>query len=295
MGELDRLGLGDWTRRHTVNEGLRAHGFGQVLELPWPGGSLPAHGSAVARIELDHYLRQTALAAGARALPPAKAVDVVRDGDRVRGVVFAVRGTAGGRCGAPAWWSQTASGRRSAGCSVGSGTATRCTAWPPGRTWTRDGTDRGSPRTSSCAVPPGSCCRLRLDLPARWRAGEPRRRDPGHRRSDRRRVATAPAGVLRRPAPGGVAARVGGAAADLRPAADGRSGERGRRAQLGPDRRRGGLRQPAERRGHRLRAGDRTTRRRPAGRRRRTCSGTGPPCSAPTTDRRSPSPAGSPG
>ena len=89
MGELDRLGLGDWTRQHTVNDGLRAHGFGQVLELPWPGGSLPAQGSAVARTELDDRLRRTALDAGARALPPAKAVDVVRDGDRVRGVVFA--------------------------------------------------------------------------------------------------------------------------------------------------------------------------------------------------------------
>src|ERR687893_93289 len=64
MGELDRLGLGDWTRRHTVNEGLRAHGFGQVLELPWPGGSLPPYGSAVARTEVDHHPRPTALAAG---------------------------------------------------------------------------------------------------------------------------------------------------------------------------------------------------------------------------------------
>ena len=89
MGELDRLGLGGWTREHTVNDGLRAHGFGQVLELPWPGGSLPAHGSAVTRTELDDRLRRTALDAGARALPPAKAVDVVRDGERVRGVVFA--------------------------------------------------------------------------------------------------------------------------------------------------------------------------------------------------------------
>ncbi len=92
MGELDRLGLGDWTRRHTANEGLRAHGFGSVLELPWPGGSLPAYGSAVARTELDDRLRQTALDAGAIPLPPAKAVDVVRDGERVRGVVFALGG-----------------------------------------------------------------------------------------------------------------------------------------------------------------------------------------------------------
>src|SRR3712207_349123 len=92
MAELDRLGLGAWTRRHTVNDGLRAHGFGQVLELPWPGGSLPAQGSAVARTELDHRLRNLAIDAGAVALPPARAVDVVRTGDRVRGVVFEAAG-----------------------------------------------------------------------------------------------------------------------------------------------------------------------------------------------------------
>src|SRR3954453_14495273 len=38
IGELERLGLGDWVRAHTVNHGLRAHGFGQTLLLPWPGG-----------------------------------------------------------------------------------------------------------------------------------------------------------------------------------------------------------------------------------------------------------------
>ena len=63
--ELSRLGLEDWLRAHTVNQGLRAHGFGQTLHLPWPGGSLPAWGSAVARTELDDHLRTTALKAGA--------------------------------------------------------------------------------------------------------------------------------------------------------------------------------------------------------------------------------------
>jgi menaquinone-9 beta-reductase len=92
MAELDRLGLGAWTRGHAVNDGLRAHGFGQVLELPWPGGLLPAQGSAVPRIELDHRLREGAIEAGAYPLPPAKAVDVVRDGNRVRGVVFTANG-----------------------------------------------------------------------------------------------------------------------------------------------------------------------------------------------------------
>ena len=48
IGELERLGLEDWVRAHTVNQGLRAHGFGQTLLLEWPGGSLPDYGSAVA-------------------------------------------------------------------------------------------------------------------------------------------------------------------------------------------------------------------------------------------------------
>jgi geranylgeranyl reductase family protein len=88
IGELERLGLGDWLRAHTVNQGLRAHGFGQTLLLPWPGGSLPDWGSAVARTELDDHLRTTAIKAGARALDGARAVDVRRDGDRVTGVTF---------------------------------------------------------------------------------------------------------------------------------------------------------------------------------------------------------------
>ncbi len=88
IGELQRLGLEDWLRAHTVSKGLRAHGFGQTLHLPWPGGSLPDWGSAVARTELDDHLRTTAIKAGARALDGARAVDVRRSGDRVTSVVF---------------------------------------------------------------------------------------------------------------------------------------------------------------------------------------------------------------
>jgi geranylgeranyl reductase family protein len=88
IGELERLGLGDWLRAHTVNRGLRAHGFGQTLLLPWPGGTLPDWGSAVARTELDDHLRTTAIKAGARAVDGVRAVDVRRDGGRVTTVVF---------------------------------------------------------------------------------------------------------------------------------------------------------------------------------------------------------------
>jgi menaquinone-9 beta-reductase len=88
IGELQRLGLEDWLRAHTVNQGLRAHGFGQTLLLPWPGGTLPDWGSAVARTELDDHLRTTAIKSGAAAVDGHRAVDVVRDGDRVSAVVF---------------------------------------------------------------------------------------------------------------------------------------------------------------------------------------------------------------
>jgi geranylgeranyl reductase family protein len=88
IGELERLGLGDWLRAHTVNQGLRAHGFGQTLLLPWPGGTLPNWGSAVARTELDDHLRTTTIKAGARAMDGVRAVDVRRDGERVSTVIF---------------------------------------------------------------------------------------------------------------------------------------------------------------------------------------------------------------
>ena len=88
VAELEKLGLEDWLRAHTVNQGLRAHGFGQTLLLPWPGGSLPAWGSAVARTELDDHIRTTAIKAGATALDGVRAVDVRRDGGRVVAVVF---------------------------------------------------------------------------------------------------------------------------------------------------------------------------------------------------------------
>jgi geranylgeranyl reductase family protein len=86
--ELGRLGLTDWVRAHTVNQGLRAHGFGQILHLRWPGGSLPDWGSAIARTELDDHLRTTAIKAGATGIDGARAVDARIEGGRVVAVVF---------------------------------------------------------------------------------------------------------------------------------------------------------------------------------------------------------------
>jgi Dehydrogenases (flavoproteins) len=39
IAELDNLGLTDWLDGRARNRGLRAAGFGQLLYLPWPGGT----------------------------------------------------------------------------------------------------------------------------------------------------------------------------------------------------------------------------------------------------------------
>ena len=90
MAELDRLGLTPWLDGRVRNWGLRTHGFGQTLHLPWPDGSFPKYGSAVPRTVLDAAIRQAALHSGAQPLEGYRAVDVVRSGTRVTGVVFTV-------------------------------------------------------------------------------------------------------------------------------------------------------------------------------------------------------------
>lgn len=92
MAELDRLGLVPWLDGRVRNWGLRTHGFGQTLYLPWPDGAFPKYGSAVPRTELDAAIRQVALDSGAIPLEGHRAVDVVRSGTRVTGVVFMVDG-----------------------------------------------------------------------------------------------------------------------------------------------------------------------------------------------------------
>ncbi len=90
IAELDRLGLTPWLEGRVRNWGLRTHGFGQTLYLPWPAGSFPKYGSAVPRTELDAAIRQVALDSGAQPLEGHRAVDVLRSRSRVTGVVFKV-------------------------------------------------------------------------------------------------------------------------------------------------------------------------------------------------------------
>ncbi len=88
IAELDQLGLSPWLDGRARNWGLRAAGFGQELYLPWPGGSLPRHGSAAPRLELDAVIRQVAIEAGVTAFEGLRAVDVQMAGGQVRAVVF---------------------------------------------------------------------------------------------------------------------------------------------------------------------------------------------------------------
>jgi geranylgeranyl reductase family protein len=86
IAELNELGLGQWLHGQARNFGLRAAGFGQLLYLPWPGGSLPARGGAAPRFVLDNAIRDVALASGANAVQGQRAVDVEFDGAQVRSV-----------------------------------------------------------------------------------------------------------------------------------------------------------------------------------------------------------------
>ena len=86
IAELDALGLSPWLQGTARNYGLRAAGFGQLLYLPWPGGSLPARGGAAPRMVLDNAIRDVALEAGAQPIEGKRAVDVAFDGAHVRSV-----------------------------------------------------------------------------------------------------------------------------------------------------------------------------------------------------------------
>ena len=84
------LGLGDWLDGRIRHHGLRLAGFGSGVEVRWPGPSFPPVSSAVPRTELDDRVRKAAEDAGAAMLLGCKAVDVQRDSaGRVTAVVLA--------------------------------------------------------------------------------------------------------------------------------------------------------------------------------------------------------------
>ena len=88
VAELDRLGLGHFLADRPRIEGLHLHGWGADKRVLWPAGRFPAHGSAVARTELDDAIRAFAVSKGARMIQGAKAVDVTMSGDRIESVTL---------------------------------------------------------------------------------------------------------------------------------------------------------------------------------------------------------------
>jgi len=79
VAELERLGLGGWLDGRIRHRGLRLSGFGADVEVPWPGPSFPATGSAVPRTELDDRIRAVAADDGAKMLLGVKAVGATHD------------------------------------------------------------------------------------------------------------------------------------------------------------------------------------------------------------------------
>ena len=201
IGELQRLGLEDWLRAHTVNQGLRAHGFGQTLLLPWPGGIAARLGLRRrpyrARRPPAHHRDQGRCATP---LDGARAVDVRRDGRPGHRRLLRPRRRRRSRWRASGWSSPTASAHRWASGWAASGTATPSTPSPAGRYV--DSAMSDDPWISSHLElrdeERRDPQRLRLGVPARQRLGEPRRRDARHREATRRGRDQAADAALRR-------------------------------------------------------------------------------------------------
>jgi geranylgeranyl reductase family protein len=92
---LEALGVDPLqTPGFTVVKGLRVHGPGVLLDLPWPElSSFPRYGVVSTRHELDHLLLRQAEGAGARVWEGAEAQAPVLDGAWVTGAQVKRNGT----------------------------------------------------------------------------------------------------------------------------------------------------------------------------------------------------------
>ena len=274
IAELDLLGLGDWVRgagpqpraaRRRVRPGVAAAVAGRLA--PRPRQRRAAHRAR--RPDPRGRPRPTARSP----LDGARAVDVERgrrpgappsSSSRRTTSAFRVRLPRG-------WSSPTACARRWAGCSAGEWH--RETAYGvAARGYVRSGRSDDEWISSHLELRGGEGELLSgygWVFPLGAAAGEVNI-GVGTLATARRPAGVqlqGAAGDLHRRPPRRVADRRAGARAGVGAAADGRRRLRRGRAQLGADRRRRRLRQPAQRRGHRLRPGDR-----PHGRRRCSAS-----------------------
>lgn len=84
--QLEEMGLGAELTRYHRYDGLRAIAHGRTLEMAWPEHPVfPRHGYVVRRRDLDSFVADNAVAAGARLWQGAEAVAPLVDGGFVTG------------------------------------------------------------------------------------------------------------------------------------------------------------------------------------------------------------------
>jgi menaquinone-9 beta-reductase len=78
--------------------GLRSHGFGRTIELPWPAvDGLPGYGYVVTRKDLDGLVAAQAAKAGATLWEHTEAVEPIMEGGSLKGALMAAKGDDGHR------------------------------------------------------------------------------------------------------------------------------------------------------------------------------------------------------
>jgi menaquinone-9 beta-reductase len=88
VASMDAMGLRDEYQTWSRSAGLKVHGGGHVLELPWPELSqYPSFGLARPRTDLDQLLARTAAKAGATLWEATEVVGPLVEGGLVRGAV----------------------------------------------------------------------------------------------------------------------------------------------------------------------------------------------------------------
>lgn len=94
--QLEDMGLaGELSASHRY-QGLRSHGFGRTLLLPWPRTpGLPGHGYVVTRKDLDALVAARATKAGAELWEETEATEPLFEEGRVSGARVASHGVAG--------------------------------------------------------------------------------------------------------------------------------------------------------------------------------------------------------
>jgi menaquinone-9 beta-reductase len=88
VAALDAMGLRDTYREWSRSAGLKIHGGGVVIELPWPElTDFPSYGLARPRTDFDQLLARHAEKAGATVWERTDAVGPLLEGGLVRGVI----------------------------------------------------------------------------------------------------------------------------------------------------------------------------------------------------------------